>query len=193
MDPYAAQTQTYPQIQPQSQDPYIYQQQYDPSQQQQYDPSQQQQYDPSQQQQYDTSQQQQYDPSQQHYAYYTYDQTQQYPNPAPVYPPEQVVQQPVAQQQTEQENAPIHPPGVPVTTDPSQIAAYQQAYAQPHYQNDPSYYYAQYQQPQQVSYDPSTGHQVQPQWQPPPQGQPVDYGPPPMYPPKLLATSTLYY
>ncbi|KAL8192440.1 hypothetical protein R6Q57_027625 [Mikania cordata] len=190
MDPYAAQTQTqtqtYPppsssQLQPQIQDPYLYhQQQYDSSQ-QQYDPSQQH-YDPS---------QQHYDPSQQHYAYYAqipqaqYDQSLQYPNPNPVYP-EQVSQQ-QQQPQSEQDNAPIHPPGVPVESDPNQTAAYQQAYAQPVYQTDPSYYYPEYQQPQQLSYhDAGTGHQVQLQWQPQ-QGQPGDYGPPPVYPPAIAA------
>ncbi|KAJ0559480.1 hypothetical protein HanHA300_Chr06g0200791 [Helianthus annuus] len=185
MDPYAAQTQTqsYPSSQIQ-QDPYIYSQQqpqYDPSQPQQQPP-----YDPSQlqhqQQHYDPSQiQQQYDPSQ-HYAYYTqqpYDPSQQYSHHV-VYPDQQP---PQVAQQPEQEQAPIHPPGVPVSqTDPNQVAAYQ-AYGQAHYQSDPNYYYQQQQQqpPQHVGYgsDPGMVHQ---QWQPQP-GQPGDYGVPPFHPP----------
>ncbi|KAM0015794.1 putative transcription factor C2H2 family [Helianthus debilis subsp. tardiflorus] len=181
MDPYAAQTQTqsYPSSQIQ-QDPYIYSQQpqYDPSQPQQQPP-----YDPSQlqqQQHYDPSQiQQQYDPSQ-HYAYYTqqpYDPSQQYSHHV-VYPDQQPPPPQVAHQ-PEQEQAPIHPPGVPVSqTDPNQVAAYQ-AYGQAHYQSDPNYYYQQ--QPQHVGYGSDPG-MVHPQWQPQP-GQPGDYGVPPFHPP----------
>lgn len=143
MDPYAA-APTYPpppsaQIQPPTQDPYLYNQP-------------------------------------QPYPYYPPQiPQQQYPNPNPVYQPH-----------PEQEPAPIHPPGVPVQNDPNHIAAYQQGYAQPHFQNDP--YYQQQQQPQpqpqpqQLSYpDAGMVHQGQHQWQP--QGQTGEFGLTALYPP----------
>ncbi|KAL4562844.1 hypothetical protein LXL04_026875 [Taraxacum kok-saghyz] len=138
MDPYAAQTYPPPpssQIQPPTQDPYLYNQP-------------------------------------QPYTYYPPQiPQQQYPNPNPVHP-----------QPAEQEPAPIHPPGVPVQTDPNQVAAYQQGYVQPqpHFQNDP--YYQQQQQPQQLSYpDAGVVHQGPQQWQP--QVQTAEYGLTALYPP----------